>query len=151
LASDDKATPEESNPPVVSEPEVEEPADRPQIPPEVLEHLPREQREFLQTFMAFGQFPVHNPVLRQIRPEHISKVLDNQAQSAEFDRQSTSESRRWGTALAALLAVLAVAVILTLSLSGHSADLGVVLQYALPFLGGLGAGYFLSESRRKGE
>jgi hypothetical protein len=49
--------------------------------------------------------------------------------------------RRFTFPQIAFLAVLGSIVILTLSLTGHSADLAMVLEQVLPFLGGLGAYY----------
>jgi hypothetical protein len=42
--------------------------------------------------------------------------------------------------LAAFLALLGTGLIAVLSLSGHSDDLQLVIEHALPFLGGLGLG-----------
>lgn len=42
-----------------------------------------------------------------------------------------------------VFAVLGTIIIVTLSLSGHSADLAIVLEHVLPFLGGLGLGTYV--------
>jgi hypothetical protein len=47
----------------------------------------------------------------------------------------------------AFFAVLGSIVILTLSLTGHSADLAMVLEHVLPFLGGLGLGIYVRSDR----
>lgn len=49
--------------------------------------------------------------------------------------------RRFTFPQIAFFAVLGSSVIVTLSLTGHSADLATVLDQLLPFLGGLGVGY----------
>lgn len=119
------------------------------IPPEILDQLPAPQRELIETFMAVGSFPVHNPMLRQVRPEHITTILANQGQAMQLEADDRKDSRRALTMLSALGAVLVVVVVLVLALSNHSADLSLVLQYGVPFLGGLGAGYGVSEWRHR--
>lgn len=47
----------------------------------------------------------------------------------------------------AIFAVLGSIDIITLSLTGHSADLRLVLEHVLPFLGGLGVGYHVRGER----
>jgi hypothetical protein len=47
----------------------------------------------------------------------------------------------------AFFAVLGSIVIVTLSLTGHSADLMMVLEHVLPFLGGLGVGTYVRSDR----
>jgi hypothetical protein len=121
------------------------------IPPEILDKLPPEQREFLQTFLAFGTFPIHNPMLAQVRPEHITKLLDNQAKAADLEAQDRHEARNHTTALTIAMAIIVAAVILALALTNHSTDLGTVLQYGFPFLGGVGGGYALAEWRHRGD
>jgi hypothetical protein len=49
--------------------------------------------------------------------------------------------RRFTFPQIAFFAVLGSIVLLVLSLTGHSADLELVLKYVLPFLGGVGFGY----------
>jgi len=48
--------------------------------------------------------------------------------------------RRFSFPEVAFFAALGSIVILALSLTGHSADLAMVLEQVLPFLGGLGVG-----------
>ena len=48
--------------------------------------------------------------------------------------------RRFTFPETAFFAVLGSTIILVLSLTGHSADLAMVLEQVLPFLGGLGVG-----------
>ena len=55
--------------------------------------------------------------------------------------------RRFTSPEVALFAVLGSIVILTLSLTGHSADLAMVLEHLLPFLGGLGLGTYVRSDR----
>lgn len=55
--------------------------------------------------------------------------------------------RRFTFPEVAFFAVLASIVILTLSLTGHSADLAMVLEHLLPFLGGLGLGTYVRSDR----
>lgn len=119
------------------------------IPPEILEKLPPEQREFLQTFLAFGAFPVHNPMLSQVRPEHITKMLDNQAKVVEHEANDRHESRNQTTLLTVVLSVIVAIVILALALTNHSPELTTVLQYGAPFIGGLGGGYAIAEWRHR--
>lgn len=47
----------------------------------------------------------------------------------------------------ASFAILGSVVVITLSMTGHSADLAVVLERVLPFLGGLGVGYHFRSHR----
>jgi hypothetical protein len=138
----------ESAPPTEGEPETPGIA---AIPPEVLDRLPAPQRELIETFMAFGTFPVQNPMLRQVRPEHITTVLQYQGRATELEAADRSDSRKTIKQLTILGAILAVFLILVLSLSNHSADLSLILQYGVPFLGGVGAGYGLSDWRHRRE
>lgn len=55
--------------------------------------------------------------------------------------------RRFTFQQIAFFAVLGSIVIVTLSLTGHSADLSMVLEHVLPFLGGLGVGYHFRGDR----
>jgi hypothetical protein len=55
--------------------------------------------------------------------------------------------RRFTFAQIAFFAVLGSIVIVTLSLTGHSADLALLLEHVLPFLGGLGVGYSFGGDR----
>ena len=55
--------------------------------------------------------------------------------------------RRFTFPQIAFFAVLGSIVILTLSLSGHSADLATVLERVLPILGGAGVGYSVRSDR----
>ena len=55
--------------------------------------------------------------------------------------------RRFTLPEVAFFAVLGSTVILTLSLTGHSADLAMVFEYVLPFLGGLGLGTYVRSDR----
>ena len=55
--------------------------------------------------------------------------------------------RRFTFPEVAFFAVLGSIVILTLSLTGHSADLAMVLEYVLLFLGGLGFGTYIRSDR----
>ncbi|MGH2385548.1 MAG: hypothetical protein ACRDGB_10945 [Candidatus Limnocylindria bacterium] len=58
-----------------------------------------------------------------------------------------SPRRRFTFPEVAFFAVLGSIVILTLSLTGHSADLAMVLEHMLPFLGGLGLGTYVRSDR----
>jgi hypothetical protein len=55
--------------------------------------------------------------------------------------------RRFTVPEIAFFAVLGSIVTLTLSLTGHSADLALVLEQVLPFLGGLGLGTYIRNDR----
>lgn len=55
--------------------------------------------------------------------------------------------RRFTFPQVAFFAVLGSIIILTLSLTGNSADLRLVLERVLPFLGGLGLGYHFRSDR----
>lgn len=55
--------------------------------------------------------------------------------------------RRFTFPEVAFFAVLGSIVVLTLSLTGHSADLAMVLERVLPFLGGLGLGTYVRSDR----
>jgi hypothetical protein len=54
-----------------------------------------------------------------------------------------SPRRRFTFPEIAFFAVLGSIVTLTLSLTGHSADLAMVLEQVLPFVGGLGLGTYI--------
>lgn len=58
-----------------------------------------------------------------------------------------SPRRRFTFLEVAFFAVLGSIVILTLSLTGNSADLAMVLEHMLPFLGGLGLGTYVRSDR----
>ncbi len=58
-----------------------------------------------------------------------------------------SPRRRFTFPEIAFFAVLGSIVTLTLSLTGHSADLAMVLEQVLPFLGGLGLGTYVRGDR----
>lgn len=58
-----------------------------------------------------------------------------------------SPRRRFTFPEIAFFAVLGSIVTLTLSLTGHSADLAMVLEQVLPFLGGLGLGTYVRSDR----
>jgi hypothetical protein len=58
-----------------------------------------------------------------------------------------SPRRRFTFPEIAFFAVLGSIVTLTLSLTGHSADLALVLEQVLPFLGGLGLGTYIRSDR----
>ncbi len=58
-----------------------------------------------------------------------------------------SPRRRFTFPQIAFIAVLGSIVILTLALTGHSADLAMVLERVLPFLGGLGFGRYVRSNR----
>jgi len=58
-----------------------------------------------------------------------------------------STRRRFTFPEIAFFAVLGTIVILALSLTGHSADLAMVLEHLLPFLGGLGVGTYVRSDR----
>ncbi|HKZ54121.1 MAG TPA: hypothetical protein VJ123_01485 [Anaerolineales bacterium] len=58
-----------------------------------------------------------------------------------------SPRRRFTFPQIAFFAILGSVVIITLSLTSHSADLALVLEHVLPFLGGLGVGYQLRGDR----
>jgi hypothetical protein len=135
-------------------PDNAEPSDPPQapsptealgVPSEVLEHLPEPAQQMLQLFAASGSFPIQNPMLAQVRPEHISAVLENQGKIASFQHTDNHENRL----LAGFVLIVAVVLVLVLALSGHSADLTLVLQYGIPFAGGVGLGFGVSEYRRR--
>lgn len=55
--------------------------------------------------------------------------------------------RRFTFPQIAFFAVLGSIVIVTLSLTGHSADLAMVLERVLPFLGGLLVGTYVRSDR----
>jgi hypothetical protein len=55
--------------------------------------------------------------------------------------------RRFTFRQVAFFATLGSILILTLSLTGHSADLAMVLEQVLPFLGGLGIGVYSRSDR----
>jgi hypothetical protein len=55
--------------------------------------------------------------------------------------------RRFTFPEVAFFAVLGSIVILMLALTGHSADLAMVLEHVLPFLGGLGLGTCVRSDR----
>jgi hypothetical protein len=58
-----------------------------------------------------------------------------------------SPRRRFTFPEIAFFAVLGSIVTLALSLTGHSADLALVLEQVLPFLGGLGLGTYIRSDR----
>lgn len=58
-----------------------------------------------------------------------------------------STRRRFTFPQVAFFAVVGSIVIVTLSLTGHSADLAMVLEHVLPFLGGLGLGTYVRSDR----
>jgi hypothetical protein len=116
------------------------------LPQEILSHLPEDEQRFLRSFMAFGTFPVQNPMLAQIRPEHVTAALNNQSRIAELESKDNHENRL----LAGFIIVATIVVILALALSGDSPDLSPVFQYGFPFLGGIGVGFGASEYRRRG-
>jgi hypothetical protein len=58
-----------------------------------------------------------------------------------------SPRRRFTFPEIAFFAVLGSIVTLTLSLTGHSTDLAMVLEQVLPFLGGLGLGTYVRSDR----
>lgn len=115
------------------------------IPQEIFDQLPEPQQRFIQSFSAFGAFPMQNPMMAQVRPEHIATALANHGKIAELQSKDNHENRL----LVGFVILATIVVILALSLLGHSADLTLLFQYGFPFLGGIGVGFGASEYRHR--
>lgn len=107
------------------------------IPPEVLERIPPQQRQLIERFEAIAAYgPMRNPVLRQVRPEHVTTILANQAREMEIESQDRRDARRVYGWVGLALAVITVGAILVLALTGNQA----IVESLLPFFTGLVAG-----------
>jgi hypothetical protein len=119
------------------------------IPPEVLEHLPAEQKKQLltaiTTMLSIGPMP--NPIAAKMTPTHISKVLDLQEKDMTFTYQDRRDSRLQSTVVFLVVLILGVAVVLILALNGHDSTLDKLIPIGAGLAGGFGSGYAVGRRR----
>jgi hypothetical protein len=138
-----------AEPPEQDSPESEsavQPADLPPgpIPPELLEQIPEPLRGTVERYQAFAAWgPMPNPVLRQIRPEHVSALIEHDAEQGRNEIADRKEGRRIYATLFAFTFALVVLVLLLLAAWDKTEEVRLLLIFASGAIGGLGGGYVL--------
>ena len=115
------------------------------IPPELVEKLPQEAREYVESFiMASG--PVQNPMVKKVTSEHITQMLDYREKQSQRTHESSTSERRYTLGYT----VMAVALLVGFAYIMIPKDLGFfqeMLEKLIAFgLGGAG-GWGWAKSR----
>lgn len=130
------------------------------VPAQLLEKLPPETREQIESFLAMSTYagPMPNPIASKITDEHITQLID--LQSKELDHRGTESGRRyedrdkqrqWLLRLAIVAVAGFLVLVLSLAFAGHSDLVIELVKAAVIFAGGSGAGYGISKLKPDGE
>ena len=77
------------------------------IPPELIEKLPKEAREHVESiFMASG--PVQNPIVKKVTSEHITQMIDYREKQSQRTHKSSESKRRYTFVYTIIAAALLV-------------------------------------------
>jgi hypothetical protein len=120
------------------------------LPPEVLERLPdKEKRQIVSSLsiMMGGSSRQSSPIAKQLKPEHITQIIENSEKDSqrEFERTKISENtKRWG--MGAILSL----VVIVLVYAGTTRDKELsekVILAGISAIGGFGAGYAVAKNK----
>ncbi len=115
---------------------------------EFVDAIPPKVQSMLRVFMRGASSSVPNPLSSKITEKHIDKVLDLSAKEDERQYADTKSSRIFR--LIYILVVFAFFAFLIIFLADKDKDLlKELIKYLGIFLGGLGAGYGVSNYRKK--
>lgn len=122
----------------------------PELPPEVLDKLPPEERvrvvrEMSTLMMGMARFPVRSPIYEKINEEHINRIIENQDKNNDRiakDRRSLRRYIFWG-AIVTLLAFVALLVFFQVQQAGEMV-INLIIAF-FSFVGGVGGGFALSK------
>jgi len=155
VKSKDAGGRDDTSPPPAAVPARQEPAAVVPLPEPVeavLEQVPAPQREKIRESliaMLQVQGPAPNPVLQKLTATHIEKLIDG----ADKDNERALTDRRESRSQTKFLAIAGMVGFLILSglfLWGQQTQLlDKVIQAAIIFAGGLGAGIGLSKRRSR--
>ncbi|MFG0326319.1 MAG: hypothetical protein ACF8SC_03500 [Phycisphaerales bacterium JB037] len=118
-------------------------SDKEPISPEVLEKLPPEAREVVQSWQASMQTSIvagpPDPIGRVLTADHFDKILDNEER--RDSRRHAAEKFRMGFVVLLAVIGLIFVILITWMLAGKSDDLlEKIIVAVIAFVGGLGAG-----------
>lgn len=116
------------------------------LPPEILDRVPPEVRQMVREVGFFASGPVPNPIAKQVKPEHIGKLLDYNEEESKRNFALRKQGRLFG----AFYVLCAIAVFFGLAWMFGRSDpelFKLILTYAATFGAGFAGGWGVKAAR----